>query len=214
MKKSWYHHLQYICMIMYINLFALYWHLYVRLCESVLKHKVYMATAVFASIDPFCSQISTEALNRPYKFSLHFIVELEATHWNIVASASSRPIQTYGPFRYIETIFPGIDVPVIKRRWSQPCPIFILGVPILVKSCLYIEKGPRKCVNIKTWSHHDRDSIMKKRGSHNHFVFILGILSLIAMFMGPTWGPSGAYRTQVGPMLTPWTLLSGVPCKS
>ena len=26
--------------------------------------------------------------------------------------------------------------------------------------------------------------------------------------MGPTWGPSGANRTQVGPMLAPWTLLS------
>ena len=28
--------------------------------------------------------------------------------------------------------------------------------------------------------------------------------------MGPTWGPPGAYRTQVGPMLGPWTLQSGV----
>ena len=27
--------------------------------------------------------------------------------------------------------------------------------------------------------------------------------------MGPTWGPSGADRTQVGPMFVPWTLLSG-----
>ena len=27
--------------------------------------------------------------------------------------------------------------------------------------------------------------------------------------MGPSWGPSGADRTQVGPMLAPWTLLSG-----
>ena len=35
-------------------------------------------------------------------------------------------------------------------------------------------------------------------------------LSLIARFMGPTWGPPGADRTQVGPMLAPWTLLSGV----
>ena len=26
--------------------------------------------------------------------------------------------------------------------------------------------------------------------------------------MGPTWGPSGADRTQVGPMVAPWTLLS------
>ena len=32
---------------------------------------------------------------------------------------------------------------------------------------------------------------------------------LIARLMGPTWGPSGADRTQAGPMLAPWTLLSG-----
>ena len=32
---------------------------------------------------------------------------------------------------------------------------------------------------------------------------------LISWFMGPTWGPSGADRTQVGPMLAPWALLSG-----
>ena len=32
---------------------------------------------------------------------------------------------------------------------------------------------------------------------------------LIKRFMGPTWGSSGADRTQVGPMLAPWTLLSG-----
>ena len=40
----------------------------------------------------------------------------------------------------------------------------------------------------------------------------LGIsqMSLIARFMGPTCGPSGADRTQVGPMLAPSTLLSGV----
>ena len=30
--------------------------------------------------------------------------------------------------------------------------------------------------------------------------------------MGPTWGPSGADRTQVGPMLAPWTSLSGIIC--
>ena len=35
------------------------------------------------------------------------------------------------------------------------------------------------------------------------------VLPLIARFMGPTWDPSGADRTQVGPMLAPWTLLSG-----
>ena len=40
--------------------------------------------------------------------------------------------------------------------------------------------------------------------------------TLIARFMGPTWGPSGADRSQVGPMLAPWTLLPGrlLPCSS
>ena len=34
--------------------------------------------------------------------------------------------------------------------------------------------------------------------------------SLIARFMGPTWGPPGADRTQVGPMLAPSSSLSGI----
>ena len=41
---------------------------------------------------------------------------------------------------------------------------------------------------------------------HGKAVHITG---LIARFMGPAWGPSGADRTQVGPMLAPWTLLFG-----
>ena len=39
---------------------------------------------------------------------------------------------------------------------------------------------------------------------------LLYAISLIAGFMRPTWGPSGADRTQVGPMLAPWTLQSGL----
>ena len=31
----------------------------------------------------------------------------------------------------------------------------------------------------------------------------------IARFMGPSWGPPGSCRTQMGPILAPWTLLSG-----
>ena len=33
--------------------------------------------------------------------------------------------------------------------------------------------------------------------------------TLIARIMGPTWGPPGSCRPQVGPILAPWTLLSG-----
>ena len=32
----------------------------------------------------------------------------------------------------------------------------------------------------------------------------LWVLCPIARFIGPIWGPYGAYRTQVGPMLAPW----------
>ena len=35
------------------------------------------------------------------------------------------------------------------------------------------------------------------------------MITQIAKFMGPTWGPPGSCRTQMGPMLAPWTLLSG-----
>ena len=40
------------------------------------------------------------------------------------------------------------------------------------------------------------------------------ISSHIARLMGPTWGPPGGDRTQVGPMLAPWILLSGLEQKS
>ena len=36
------------------------------------------------------------------------------------------------------------------------------------------------------------------------------LVTQIAKFMGPTWGPPGSCRPQMGPMLSPWTLLSGV----
>ena len=34
----------------------------------------------------------------------------------------------------------------------------------------------------------------------------------IAKIMGPTWGPPGSCRPQMGPMLAPWTLLLGYSC--
>ena len=37
------------------------------------------------------------------------------------------------------------------------------------------------------------------------------IMTLIVRFMWPTWGPCGADRTEVCPILAPWTLLSGDP---
>ena len=43
----------------------------------------------------------------------------------------------------------------------------------------------------------------------NNLANIKLMVTLIERFMGPIWGSSGADRTQVGSMLTPWALLSG-----
>ena len=36
------------------------------------------------------------------------------------------------------------------------------------------------------------------------------LITQIAKFMGPTWGPPGSCQPQMGPMLVPWTFLSGI----
>ena len=43
----------------------------------------------------------------------------------------------------------------------------------------------------------------------NESNLVKAIMTQIAKFMGPTWGPPGSYRPQMGPMLAPWTLISG-----
>ena len=45
--------------------------------------------------------------------------------------------------------------------------------------------------------------------NYDNPVFAYGQRTPDSKIMRPTWGPSGADRTQVGPMLAPWTLLYG-----
>ena len=52
------------------------------------------------------------------------------------------------------------------------------------------------------WAHTKNDSCC--------YDAIMHVASQIAKFMGPTWGPPGSCRPQMGPMLAPWTLLSGM----
>ena len=55
-------------------------------------------------------------------------------------------------------------------------------------------------------AYHNSDPVVKELYKY----VIQLVTSLITRFMVPTWGPSGADRTQVCPMLVPWTLLSGM----
>ena len=42
------------------------------------------------------------------------------------------------------------------------------------------------------------------------YIYSQSLKSLIAKYVGPTGGPPGSCRPQMGPMLAPWTLLSGI----
>ena len=78
----------------------------------------------------------------------------------------------------------------VLKKWCWSWPVYIL----LVKQLLLTES--------QYW------------GSYLHGTHLYGCCfhspSQIARFMGPTWDPPGADRTQVGPMLAPWILLSGI----
>ena len=56
----------------------------------------------------------------------------------------------------------------------------------------------------------EKDSLLPVQDRMNP----LEITPQIAKFMGPTWGPPGSCRPQMGPMLAPWTLLSGTVARS
>ena len=46
-------------------------------------------------------------------------------------------------------------------------------------------------------------------GCQSQVIYCINVEAQIAKFMRPPWGPPGSCRPQVGPMLAPWTLLSG-----
>ena len=48
---------------------------------------------------------------------------------------------------------------------------------------------------------------------HCNLYMIIDNCTQIAKFMGPTWGPPGSCRPQMGPMLAAWTLLLGWWCQ-
>ena len=68
----------------------------------------------------------------------------------------------------------------------------------------------------RIWGNGSHVSIQNRKYSYNktkHYNNLMGfckkdVIPQIAKFMGPTWGPPGSCRNQMGPMLAPWILLS------
>ena len=91
--------------------------------------------------------------------------------------------------------------------------------PLLLWHWIYIKKD--KSVLVFVWSLNDDLAVFvvylprERKEPMYHassipWLVSMSNINLIATFMRPTWGPSGADRTQVGPMLAPWTLISGL----
>ena len=111
--------------------------------------------------------------------------------------------------------------------WHKPCRtfnpwclciktrcLFVVWLEIMLQSsCWWIETSWGPChVTVKS------TPICANNESGYDTIYLLKIFTFskcsretpqIAKFIGPTWGPPGSSRPQVGPMLAPWTLLSG-----
>ena len=75
--------------------------------------------------------------------------------------------------------------------------------------CEYYIYIGMKIINIDSnmQAFHDECILQGIAPLYEYMLFVDG--SQIARFMGPTWGPPGSCRTQMGPMLAPRTLLLG-----
>ena len=82
--------------------------------------------------------------------------------------------------------------PHYKDKTVSWCLIFTTKIPIPEKTVLILRWGPVYHFKISIQC----DAIVTKT-------------TQIAKFMAPTWGPPGSCWPQMGPMLAPWTLLSG-----
>ena len=91
-----------------------------------------------------------------------------------------------------------------SRYWQQFDAISMAGMPVQSHGLL---RRLFKCIICDGRPTYQRRMVTRKNVPHSKWN--TGMIPLIARFVGPTWGPSGADRTQVGPMLAPWTLLSG-----
>ena len=96
----------------------------------------------------------------------------------------------------------------LNLRWVSD------GYAILHKApdfsnCAEIWQAPRQqrcrdaCQISERYNHHNIQSSGFEASQD------LTVRPQIAKFMRPTWGPPGSCRPQMGPMLAPWTLLSG-----
>ena len=121
------------------------------------------------------------------KVNCCLIHPMNTLHWHHTVP---RPLKTLAALQFVKSF-----VVLTKKKPINMC----INVPLFWKSIGYPWVFLAKWSNKACWYH-----------GEIIILFTSNNTSLIARFMGPTWCPSGADRTDVGPMLAPWNLLSGI----
>ena len=98
-------------------------------------------------------------------------------------------------------------VGVINNRCHNLCVFFAINIHWEAPFCVYLLWMVQNFVlgdNFTTLI-----AMLSNISNSTNELLLSSKTSQIAKFMGPTWGPPGSCRPQMGPMLAPWTLLSG-----
>ena len=110
-------------------------------------------------------------------------------------------------------------------KWQPFCPGLnvLRGISVIWLFNLAVKRSiidvyEIKCRNKHIWEVDLQNVILPSRShawSYRHntkycYLHWGSIHSQITKFMGPTWGPPGSCQPQMGPMLAPWILLSGM----
>ena len=127
-------------------------------------------------------------------FDLHLNKRLSKQSWGWWFETPSRPLWRHR------------NGPVALRPWRIPIP----HNPCLMWLVLRIQMLQRRPTASMSWMCDARTSKQHSCSlSGDAISKSKGYPDTVTRFMGPTWGPSGTDRTQVGPILAPRTLLSG-----
>ena len=107
------------------------------------------------------------------------------------------------------------DVYFLKyQNGMSPMYSWLCGYYFQIENRIYLGNGDKFNIvldNVQS-SAHQMSNIHFLYSALVRILWNIIVTALIARLMGPTWGPYGADRTQMGPTLAPWTLLSGQLC--
>ena len=109
----------------------------------------------------------------------------------------------------IKTIFSVKLHPLYKDELIIRLYNCIMVILVLEKKTFYNETCSFVCrVDSQKWKGCNTECLIITGGIENCLSDSLSVMTQIARFMGPTWGPPGSCWPQMGPMLVPGTMLS------